>query len=667
MIHTLSRQHLVLLCAVQASVLLPVFFTLPLGFAFYWAAVAIWRVYSHHNVLPLQNRLIKISAILLGFLALFFSFTQFLSIETFVAFFLVSYSLKLVELYQKRDATLLLSLSFIAIAVGFLFNQSVWVAVHAIFCFFLIVQVWITLQRSGRRAVFADLKFSASIVAFVLPVMVVLFLVMPRLGPIWHMPSHSQVGSTGFSSTMSLGTFSQLIQSDKVAFRVTFEQEDIPPLDARYWRGLVLDFFDGKEWSRGSSFRDSLYLRQSTQTRPSNWHIDIDDSIKPFRYSVLLEPHFQKSLFTLMAPDSASSRSLRLNFASDGLLQARLPVASRTQYSVISYLSYQFSADEISAKAFQYNIRIPKNGNTQSQLWAQSLREKHGIGATSDREIANEILQYFNRDFTYTLQPPLMEENAVDAFLFNEKRGFCEHFAGSFVYLLRAAGIPARVVVGYQGGEYNEALNYIVVRQRDAHAWAELWLEGEGWLRVDPTAAVAPERIERGLSEAVDASERASVGGLSSNVLWINWVQGRLEVFNYRWQMAVVNYDQEMQSFFFQFFLGGKQLWRVAAFLIGAVGFVLLVYFALQRVSNRRRFKYRESQIYQQHLNQLARRGFKKSEGESPLMFAERVASVKPEWADDLRCIAELFQRVAFGGEQDVLARLEAACKRWRA
>ena len=663
--NALSQSQLLWLCLAQGCVLLPVFFALPLGFSVYWLIVTVWRIQIHRSALKFPGKFVKLFAAFIGVLALLFSFTHLLTIETFVAFFLVSYSLKLVELYEKKDGSLILSLSFIAIAAGFLFHQSLWVSLYAVLCFFIIFQAWMNLYRLRRRSFFADLRSAFVMVMLVFPIMVVLFLVMPRVGQLWHMPSQSKIGNTGFSTSMAPGTFSKLIQSDRVAFRVTFEDESIPPPDQRYWRGLVLDRFDGEKWERQNTWRELAQFSRSTRSLPPEWEVETAPEAQKIAYSVLMEPHLQSALFTLMVPSSANSSGLNLRFGSDATLKTRAPVASRAQYSVTSISDYQYSPRKLSGFDFRANTQLPPEGNEKSREFSKSLRDKYGEGSEANRKIGNEVLRYFNESFVYTLQPPLMKTEAIDQFLFDAKQGFCEHYAGSFVYLMRAAGIPARVVVGYQGGEYNSEQGYLLVRQRDAHAWAEIWLEGVGWQRVDPTAAVAPERIERGLSEALNPDEVSLVGGRQSNVRWINWMQNQLEILNYRWQKAVVNYDEQSQSNFFQRFLGGREVWRIGLFMLISVGAALSIFFVFAYWPKKKSYVYPEARIYERHLRQLAKAGFVKGKGETAVSFALRVGKDNPAWQSKLLHIAKLYDRIAFAEDRSVLAGFKQACDSW--
>jgi hypothetical protein len=326
------------------------------------------------------------------------SFTSYLNVETFVAFFLVSCSLKLLEFQRKNDGSLILTLSFVSIAAGFLFYQNVISAVFSLLCCVVIFQAWMTLHRTRNSDIFRELRTALILVLVVLPVTVVLFIVMPRAGQLWYMPSQSKVGTTGFSNTMSPGSFSQLIQSDNVAFRVSFASERIPTPEQRYWRGLVLNSFDGQRWSRIGSFGFRGQSRAAGRA-PEEWLVRSISTQEPLRYSVLIEPHLNRSLFTLMAPVDVRSSTLSLVYGPDATLFSRTPVAARAKYTVESNVSYSYSPDEIQARIRRINTQLPQRGNQATRTWALQLREKHGVGVDADRRIASEVLQYFNRDF----------------------------------------------------------------------------------------------------------------------------------------------------------------------------------------------------------------------------------------------------------------------------
>jgi protein-glutamine gamma-glutamyltransferase len=325
--------------------------------------------------------------------------------------------------------------------------------------------------------------------AFAAPVALVMFLLFPRVpGPFWALPSRSAAGLTGLSDEMSPGMISQLIQSDEIAFRVSFEGPE-PPQSALYWRGPVLERFDGSTW------RDLERLPQLSprmQLRGPS-----------FRYRITLEPHGRAWLLALDFPARWSDRDAMLT--NEFQLVSRRPIDSAHALEIESWPEAS-PEPELSPLLRMRNLQQPEGRNPRSTELAIALRAAAG----SDAAFVDAVLRHFREQpFVYTLQPPLLGSvHPVDEFMFRTRRGFCEHYASAFTLMARAAGVPARVVTGYQGGEVNPISNRLVVRQSDAHAWSEVWLEGRGWTRVDPTGAVAPNRIELSLGDALPAGER---------------------------------------------------------------------------------------------------------------------------------------------------------------
>ncbi len=664
----LTREKLYLLFLAQAVVLLPVFIALPKWLVAYWGVTCFWRILILRRSLALPNLIWKVVALMLGLTGLALTFSQVLSVEVFVSFFLISYSLKTVELFQRKDALLLMSLNFICLGAGFIFYQSIFLSLYAIFALIVCVQAWIALFRLRRPGFFHEFCYAASIVFKTLPIMLVLFLTMPRLGQLWQVPSQSQTGVTGMSDSMSPGEFSNLIQSDAIAFRVSFlEQDELPGQDQRYWRSMVFDTFDGISWTRGANFGGLTPGGYSIASKPNpSWDMDYDENAL-FSYSILLEPHQRRWLFTLMSPVSASSNSLKLRFSQNATLESRIKVGARSEYQMTSAKVFAFAPDVLSAQSRALNTRLPAQGNERARELARSLRNRHGDGSGADLKIVDDILSLFEQSFSYTLQPRALSSDFVDNFLFESQEGFCEHFAGSFVYLMRASGVPARVVVGYQGGELNPLERYLIIRQRDAHAWAEIWLDGKGWQRIDPTAAVAPSRIQSGLSDAVDSADRALIGsGFSTNRL-IAWMQLRAELLGYNWLKWVVNYDTDTQSGFFKRLLGGTEPWRIALFFGLAIASILGFYFAYNLFPRASARRYEESKAYALHLSRLENMGYVKGLDESPLQFAERVAVAMPAWREDLIRIATAFHSLAYK-RSSLISQKDFAlmCRTWK-
>jgi protein-glutamine gamma-glutamyltransferase len=272
------------------------------------------------------------------------------------------------------------------------------------------------------------------------------------------------------------------------------------------------------------------------------------------------------------------------------------------------------------------------------------------------------VLQHYNASFRYTLQPPLLGQESVDEFLWETQAGFCEHFASSFVFFMRAAGIPARVVVGYQGGEYNPLENYYAVRQREAHAWAEVWLPERGWVRVDPTAAVAPERIEQGVDFSLDEEDVQLLGNsFVSDISLLNTLRLRWEGFNYLWSRWVLGYNAETQGSLFERWLGGVDIWRIALFVLASGALILGVIVLFLLWGQRRRYRYPADRYYQLYCNKLARLGFSRQSGEAPRDFAQRVIHLRPDLSKPINSITELYEWASYAGNQAALIDLRRA------
>lgn len=661
----INKYQLGWIIAAHCMSVLLLLFTLHWWLPLYWSGIAFLRVYQERAILSTLQHVrfmkgVKLFFALLGLVAILVSAKRLISVETFVSFFVVSFSLKLLELHTRRAAKLVLNVCFMGLAASFLFSQSALGAIYVLCACVLICLAWRVLTQS-RKIPFQTLLTQSSLLLFqAIPIMLLLFVVLPRMGQLWHMPSPTKSGVTGFSDTLSAGEFSSLAKSGAPAFRVTFDEQILPLAKDLYWRGLVLDHFDGKTWSQAN--KSAIH----TYSPHENWRLEFEQSAQSrFRYTVLQEPHQHRALFTLMAPVSVRAKQLSIRYSANATLLNRHPINSRTQYRVISDLNYRYAHDALRPEELSQNLRLPDNGNSRAREYALTLSRRFSGGPRAHEKIVANLLSYYNERFTYTLQPPALDDPVIDAFLFESRRGFCEHFASSFAFLARAAGIPARLVVGYQGGEYNPYEHYLIVRQSDAHAWTEVWQEGRGWYRVDPTAAVAPERIENGLREALGEQDMALVGGTSSLAV-LAWMQMRMDALSYNWHRFVLGYGGDLQSGFLTRLFGGTQAWRIALGLFLGVGGLWMLYFLVANLPQRKQYHHAESRTYARHLKRLEKHGFHKEAGESPLTFAERVSVTRPEWKVELLLIAKAYSDLAYAGAKgDAITRFEQMCRSW--
>jgi transglutaminase-like putative cysteine protease len=456
-----------------------------------------------------------------------------------------------------------------------------------------------------------------------------LFLLFPRLAaPMWGLPSdHS--AQTGLSESMEPGQISELSLSDDVAFRVDFDGP-VPPSRERYWRGPVLSRFDGRVWTAGG-------LQYGGVPTPA-------DS-GAVAYTVALEPSHRVWLFALDLPSSMprgeTSAGVPIAILTrDQQLLARSPLTQPLRYVQQSVLRSSYPANpRFDAPA---NLRLPDRNPRTRQL-AEELRARY----PDDRQLIAAVLTWFNREnFVYTMSPPLLKDDTADEFLFDTRSGFCEHYASAFVVLLRSAGIPARVVTGYQGGAMNPRGNYMIVRQSDAHAWAEALIDGR-WQRYDPTAAVSPSRIENGLGGALPSGERVPfLARLEAS--WMKNVQLTWDALNHDWRRNVVGFNyQRQRSLWRDWRLDALPPWQIAA-MAAAVLFAWAGLLAGWLLFRRRRQE-RALVLWDDLCRRLARAGLPRQGHEGPVAFAHRAAQRWPQFAIAFAAIGQSFATLRYG------------------
>lgn len=642
----LARDKLAWLLVMQAMLILPLLFGLPFWLWLVWAVAAFWRTQMFRGRWGAPGSLVKTLLALTCAGGLFASYAGKTGTETMVGLLVCAFSLKLLEVNSARDAQLLVFIGFIITATQFLFSQTPQAAAYAFLCVVLLLASWRSLYLTHTQSTGLRFKRGGMILLHALPIMLVMFVVIPRLGPLWAIPNQ-QTAKTGFSDSLSPGDLGNLALNRSPAFRAEFTNQ-APPADQLYWRGLVLDMFDGRTWR----MRDSWGMQPRNQADTTSIKRELVD------YSIIVEPHGQPWLFSLMTPQTVENTTNSIRINADSLLMNRLPIAQRMRYQVRSALEIEWlNAPQLSDPQHDFYTRLPRDSNPQTRALANSWRSEN----LGDEQIIAQALALFNREFTYTLQPPLLGQHSVDEFLLVTKRGFCEHFASSFSFLLRAAGIPARVVVGYQGGRWNPVENYLLVRQSDAHAWAEVWIDGKGWQMIDPTAAVAPNRIEQGMDEALSASDQALVANVWRSSQLLYSLQLRWDAATYTWQRWVLNYDSEAQEGLLSRLLGGTETWRLTLWLIG-LGLIGVVIFTWALLRNQKVPELRpETRAIQKLERKLAQLGYRRKPGETLGDFIERVLYSEPDYRRGLEVIRRLFDQIAYQNQVDKLTALQQA------
>ena len=451
-----------------------------------------------------------------------------------VSMLVLMLSLKLLETFRVRDARVVASLSLFLCGTQFLFSQGVPMIVYIISCLLSSLIAFMYLQRCEAydvlgeapdtdRNLFTEIGFGSALLALAFPIGLALFLLFPRWGsPLWGLPEDALDARSGLSDSMTPGSIQGLFMDDSPAFRAKFEG-DMPRNSDLYWRGPVFWEFDGSTWQVSYLSRNLL-----AENKP-------DQNKAPFRYVVQMEPTEQKWLFALDYPALVPRRT---KMTIDYQLITSRPVTQLREYVMASDPGFK-DTPKLKQTLLRAALELPQGFNPRTAELISAWRKE----AKSDSEIVQRALQHFNQqEFRYTLNPPLLSKHTVDEFMFDTQEGFCEHYASAFTVMMRMAGIPARVVTGYQGGFYNNIGSYVLVRQSDAHAWSEVWIRGSGWTRIDPTAAVAPERVERGAMESIDQRR------YMFDFQWLRNARNTFDLFQRGWNNWVVTFGSERQS-----------------------------------------------------------------------------------------------------------------------
>ena len=630
----IRHENLIWLIVAQGVVILPLLIKLPIWLWLLWLVALIWRLKIHTGQLRFPSSTVKFLVSTVCIIGLFISFKGSYGVESMVGFLVFTFILKLLELRSRQDGLLMLFISFIAVAAQFLFAQSIGSALYAILSCLVLVATWHTIYLS--RQLTLRMKFSKGVVLLLqaLPLMLVMFILMPRLGPLWRTPLIQNEAHTGFSDSLSPGDIGELVQDKGTAFRVSFLDSPAPASSDMYWRGLILDDFDGRTWN--------VNKRWSRNGVAESVKVSQEDIL---RYEIIVEPHYYQWLFSLSTPINIDTGRVRSIITKERLIATRRPLTAQLQYTVQSVDPNLLKPIELTAAEKVYYTQLPPDNNPKTVELAQSWL----AAGISPEQIVNKALAWYQQDFQYTLRPPLLGENSVDEFLFSSKQGFCEHFASSFSVLMRAANVPTRVIVGYQGGIYNELENYWRVRQADAHAWAEVWIEGVGWKRIDPTSVVAPQRLDQGIDNALNSTERNMVAAGRFNApQWLTSLRYRLDAANYMWSRWVLSYNAETQNSLLKKLLGGADPLRIGLATIAIIVFLLSLYTLLVI-----RPKWRTRSPLQRALKKFDKTcsqwKIQRQSNETIAQFAMRLSIAQPVLKESCENLARISQDVLYG------------------
>ncbi|WP_372524916.1 transglutaminaseTgpA domain-containing protein [Piscinibacter sp.] len=533
-----ARDTLFLLCVIAWTVL-PHVSHLPLWCSFLTAAVLLWRTRMALANAALPSRWVVVGVLILAAGLTLWSFRTLLGREPGITMAVVLMALKTLELRARRDAFVVFFLGFFIILTHFLYSQSLPVAVA------MLVSVWglltalvlahMPVGQPGLRQASALAARTALLGA---PIMALMFVLFPRIGPLWGVPQDG-VLSTGLSNSMRMGSVAQIAQDDSIALRVRFLGR-VPPPQALYFRGPVLSRFDGREWRPRAT--EPWVDRRDAALRVRGDPVRYEMTLEPLRVAVL--PLIEASATTPELEGYRATARDDLQWTTDR------PVFERLRLEASAYTDFRYGPLR-PVVALQDDLELPPDYNPRTLAWAAALRRDPRFARADVRALADAVLAHIrSAGFSYTMAPGLYGEddphNAIDEFWLDRKLGFCEHFAAAFVVVMRAMDVPARVVTGYQGADRLPVDGYYVVRQSAAHAWAEYWQAGVGWVRADPTAAVAPDRILRSRTLAPTPGLMAGALGTMSPEM-LAQLRSAWEALNNRWNQWVMNYSRGQQ------------------------------------------------------------------------------------------------------------------------
>lgn len=592
-----------------------------------------WRLMAATGTIRLPHPVARVALAIILVAAVYTQFRTLNGLNAGTVLLVAMGAIKLFETKSRRDRGIVIGVALFLLLAACLDRQNLSRAPIYLVQAWLCCAAFAVIAHDGcsitNRGVMA---LAGRSLLLAIPLALILFVFFPRVaGAFWAVPRLSQA-TTGLSDTMSPGSISTLSESGDSAFRVRFEGATPPPQE-RYWRGPVLHDFDGYTWSR----EQGHFYRQQR----------LEYFGPPYAYRITLEPSSNRWWFALDTVTGSPDR--RVFFTSDYQLLASEPVTEQTTYEAVSFTQTR-SNEPLSVLARRYDTALPPHRNPRTVELARTLRAH----AATDSALVQAVLSMFRRQgFEYTLTPPLLDYDSVDDFLFNTRKGFCGHFASAFVTLMRAAGVPARVVTGYLGGEWNPIGGFYVVHQSDAHAWAEIWLDGRGWTRVDPTAVVAPERLLRGIFDFLpnvgSAPER-----LMHDLAWLARLRQSWDALNAWWDESVVRFDLNRQLDFLRLLGIDDPDWRQLGWAL-ASGLILWLAWVARHIGRRVRPPPPDklARAYSLLCRKLARAALPRQLHEGPFAYANALAAHRPDIADAARPLLARYANLRYGTASD--------------
>lgn len=632
-------------------VLLPHFLHLPLWLSLVMIVLIFWRGAYELQLCRIPNKTILFLFTIMLLTGIVFSYHTLIGRNAGSAMLLGLLCLKLFEIKSFRDIAVIINLALFSIVINFLFNQSIPVAFTMLLALVFLFTALISFQHDYKKLTKINpipfelvrvnekqhFKLAFKMLTQAIPFAIVLFILFPRVnGPLWGLPEDAFSGTTGLSDQMSPGRISQLSDNTSVAFRVKFNSA-IPATNKLYWRGPVMWNFDGYNWTAPVNERLALsnFQFSGLGTKTS--------------YSITLQPHNSYWMFALDIPETLPANS---QLTADMQILSTLPIQKLKRYQLSSYTQYVLPA--IEKISMQRYLKLPESHSNEpgSNLYKSRRLIQQLKDSGSDQQTVKNVLNYFaTQDFYYSRTPPLLYNNPIDEFLFETKRGYCEHYASSFTVLMRLADIPARVVTGYQGGEINPIDNYMTIRQSDAHAWSEVFLKEKGWVRVDPTAAIPPGNIEN----TADALRLNSNLKKPAHLFESSWLSKQMkqmrftwDAVNNRWNQWILGYNSKRQKAFFSAIGIPEITWQGLSQLLFSILAILTGLLAFIVFSNPFKNKNEVQNNYLKFLKKLKKHSLVKIKSEGAHDFSQRIIIILPEHKNTIEQITLLYQQLRY-------------------
>ncbi len=505
------------------------------------------------------------------------------ALKALINLLILGYTLKYIESRNYRDVRTIVLVGYFLIALTFIYYQGIGNTAQLLINTLINTCILLSLYQHSTRVI-STAKVASKLLLLSAPLAILLFIMLPRLPPLWLVPDLKSA-KTGLSNEVSFGDIGELTRSDELAFRATFDNT-VPSNDQLYWRAIVMENFDGKNWSQSDSTKDiEALFSKPFQEISIKRQGPLGDTID---YSIIAEPSHQQWLFSL---DIGFSPEQEIAELPDFRLFSKTPLDNKRQYRVSSAINQQLDPI-LSTKRRSLNLQLPSNSNPKTKQLAQEFAQAF----PNPSKRLNAMMRYFaEQAYFYTLRPPPVGPQQIDDFLFENKAGFCVHYASALVFMARSTGIPARLVTGYQGGEYNPNAGYFSIYQYMAHAWTEVWLEDKGWVRLDPTAMIAPDRILDGFDAYFDDQETL----LDANpfhalrikqIPWLNELRLAFASLDYHWSVWVLGFDDDKQEKLLAQLLGKISLQKIGLFMLAmlaAIGLIIAFSAGLIRLPKR--------------------------------------------------------------------------------